>query len=112
MTYFKMGAGVVPDNLIGDGAIQQFVANVKLGSGVNVERGDLLGKSGSVYVSAAGSEDVYAIAVDAGSDIAIVYEAGCFNRDALNYGSSVNLSEIEDKLRNQGIYLTKSMEVE
>ena len=112
MSYFKMGDGVVPDNLIGDGAIQQFVSNVALGSGVSVERGDLLAKSGSVYIDATGSEDVFAIAYSPSASVATVYESGCFNVDALNYGSSVDIDSIEDKLRNQGIYLTKSMEVE
>lgn len=111
--YYKSGIGVEYDELIGGSRYPQYITNVKLSAGESVERGDLLVKltSGEYVKPTDATGEVYGIAVNASSDVATVYQAGEFNRNAINCKSTVNISDIEDKLRMQGIYVTKSAEV-
>ena len=113
MKYYKRENGIEYDELIGGVSIPQRLANVTLTSGLEVQRGELLAKgSDGAYIKPTdASGSVYGIAYDNAGSIATVYQTGEFNRDAISHGSSINLEEIEDNLRNQGIFLTKSQEV-
>ena len=118
MKYYDSGKAVKYDELIGGTEVRPWAVNVSLGSGVEIERGELLERgSNGIYtpVESVHGDSSYAIAmedVSGSSDrVTTVYETGIFNREKIITGSAVDLDDIEHILKNQGIFLTNSMEV-
>lgn len=114
MLYNEKIGEMTPDNLVASTLVHQITSAITIPSGTGVlKRGTVVDSAGAVMAS---GKTAYAILCDdvdttAGSVVAEVYVAGCFNANALIVAEGYTLTAADLlALRNGGIYIENAME--
>lgn len=117
MTNYRVGtysSGIKYDDLLGGESVKVSRVNVRLANGEGVERGTLISRGNDGYYRVVSTtDDTKLLAISAmdsatdGNRVILAYYTGIFNRSKIKLGTGLNIGDFEDKMKEQGLYLTE-----
>ena len=121
MTNYRVrtySSGIKYDDLLGGEEVKVSRVNVRVANGLSIKRGELISRGADGYYRGVrSSNDTKLLAISAmditaeDNRVILAYYTGIFNRSKIILGEGLEIGEFEEKMKEQGLYLTEIEEI-